>query len=300
VSYAENDSMNQVYLCYSHDDDKIAGDVCEALKDHDIICWNDIDDEMARYYHLAVPGAVDYIQAVVLIFSANASNSDIVRREIELAFENSIPIIVFDADGSSLVGELEFFLSRAPRIDATSNIHHAAGLLADDLNRMSVNLDSPAVFKPDITIEGMVKPKASFSDKSMNIKSSKYVYLSYDDADLEFIASQIQQLKVMGVNFKHQIDSKISGSSLLAAFISKNSYKSSKIKSDITEAISNDVGIMLIHLDDSKPDFGRMFNLKYGSKLKKAIKYSIHKQDMDELAYIDKCDEIFQLFGVKK
>lgn len=292
--------MNPVYLCYSYDDVKIAGDVCEALKGHDIICWNDLDDEMARYYHLAVPGAVEYIQVVVLIFSSNASNSDRVKREIELAFQNTLPIIVFDADGSPLEGGLEFFLIRAPRIDASSNIHHAVGLLADDLNHLAVNLHSPAIYKPDITREGMVKPKAFYSAKNMNIKASQYVYLSYDDADLKFIASQIKQFKGMGVNFKHQLDSKIKNSSLLIVFISKDTYKSSKIKSDITEAISNDVGILLIHLDESEPDFGRMFNLKYGSRFRNAIKYSFYKSQLDELTYIGKCEEIFELFGVKK
>ena len=260
---------HNVYISYSIKDAEIAMQVSEAIESNDVKCWIDTRDLEAQKDTIEqTVNAIESAENVVLIYSKNAMESVKVNNEISIAISKKKEIIVVNVDGSSE--------------------------------------------GPDFYI-GANKPKAKFSGTSDKFKleipslnvyekhsTSKYLYLSYDNADLDYIASQIQQYKVMGVNFKHQLDSKIDDSSLLVVFISKDSCNSSKIKEDIIRAISNDVGILLIHLDGSQLDFGRIFNIKYGSKFKKAIKYSIFKRELDELGYIDKCDEIFQMFGVKE
>ena len=268
----KGDIMNhEVYISYSKKDSEIAMQVCEAIESNDIKCWiasRDLEAQKDPFEQTV--NAIESAENVVLIYSKNAMESKNVSNEISFALSNKINVIPLNIDGSSE--------------------------------------------GPDFYI-GANKPKAKFrgtSDKfkleipSLNVNEnidknspSEYVYLSYDGEDLEFMKSQINQYKSMGVNFKHQVASKIEDSTLLVVFISQNSNKSSKIKDDIIKAISNKIGILLIHLDDAEPDFGRIFNLKYGSKFKKSIKYSIFKPELDELSYIEKCDEIFQLFGVK-
>ena len=287
-----------IYLCYSNKDYDIAVDVCKDLEQYSIEVWNDSRDDTAKYYTLDIACATDYVELIVLLFSSNANESDYVKKDIQLAFTHQIPVIVLNLDGSSYQSELQFFLGVSHQIIVYDGIHNAIELLAEDISRISHNPDRPAVFKPRIGIEGVNKPKAVFLNN--NDFTYSYAYLSYDDADLDFIDSQIQQYEFMGVNFKHQNGPIIKGSSLLVAFISKKSCKSQKIKNDIKRAVSRDIGILMIHLDDAEPDFGKMFENHYGSKFRNALKYSIYKQEMDELTYIDKCDEIFQLFGVKK
>ncbi len=300
ISIIKGEIMNpNIYLCYSQKDFDIAVDVCSELEQYGIEVWNDSRDDTAKYYTLDVAGATDYIELIVLLFSGNVNESDYVKKEIELAFTHQIPVIVLNLDGSPYQSELQFFLGNSHQIIVYDGIHNAVELLVEDISRISHNPDRPALFKPRIGIEGENKPKAVFLNKDNDFASS-YVYLSYDDADLEFIESQIMQYEFMGVNFHHQNGPIIKGASLLVAFISEKSCKSSKIKNDIKRAVTRDVGILMIHLDDAEPDFGKMFENHYGSKFRNAIKYSIYKQEMDELTYIDKCDEIFQLFGVKK
>jgi hypothetical protein len=261
---------HNVYILYSNKDAEIAMQVCEAIESNDIKCWiasRDLDAQKDTIEQMA--NAVESAEHVVLIFSKNALKSHEV--EFAIGLSRTKDLIVLNVDGANLGPDI--FLG----------------------------MDKPkAVFKGTSDKFELKIPSLNVNETITKNSTSKYVYLSYDDSDLEYIASQIKQYKGMGVNFKHQIDSKIKDSSLIMVFISKDSSKSSKIREDIKSAISNDVGILLIHLDESEPDFGRMFNLKYGSKLKKAIKYSINKQEIDELTYIEKCDEIFQLFGVKK
>ena len=292
---------HEVYICCSDEDRKITKQVCEIFELNNITYWiasgDGISDENSMQNRI---DAINSAEKIVLILSRKAQESGKVLTDVDIAFSNLKPVIIFNVDNCSLNEEFRFFLAASPEINAGSNFHEALVLLVHGLKGDSYTPYVPDSFKPPQP-KGMAKPKASFSTKALKYRSTPpYIYLSYDDADLEFIASQIQQYKSMGVNFKHQIDSKIHDSSLLVVFISKDSCKSSKIKGDISKAISNDVGILMIHLDDAEPDFGRIFNLKYGSKFKNAVKYSIYKSELDELAYLDKCDEIFQLVGVKK
>ena len=289
-----------VYICFCDEDSKIAKHVCEIFELNNITYWFAGDGNNNGNSVQNRTDAIRGAEKIVLILSGRAQESAKVLTEIDIAFSNMKSIIIFNNDKCSLKDEFRFFLAASPEIRAYSNFHESLVLLVYALKGDSYTPYVPENFRPPQP-KGMAKPKASFSNKTLKYRSTPpYVYLSYDDADLEFMKSQIQQYEMMGVNFTHKTDYKINDSSLLIVFISKDSCKSSKIKDDIIKAISNDVGILLIHLDDAEPDFGRIFNLKYSSKLKNAVKYSIHKQEMDELTYIDKCDEIFQLFGVKK
>ena len=65
-----------VYLCYCFEDEDIAVEICEDLEQHDIEVWNNPRDEISKYYTLNTMDAIDYIEVVVLVFSAPANQSD--------------------------------------------------------------------------------------------------------------------------------------------------------------------------------------------------------------------------------
>ena len=286
---------HDVYICYSSKDSEIANRVCEALEKSNIKCWiAPRNVEVGKDFSSQIKEAIESSKIVVLISSRNAYESHFVKEEIKYGDNIDKSIFVVNTDGCLPPDDFELSFRNVAGIsdyDQQDSLKH----LANSIEHMFTE----GIYKPDAYTTGIDKSKAIFSNKNNKFGPS-FIYLSYDNADLEFIESQIQQFKFMDVNFMHQIGSKIKDSALLVVFISKDSCSSSKIKDDIKKAVSGDIDILLIHLDDCEPDFGRMFNLKYGSKFEKAVKYSIYKSELDELAYIDKFDEIFQMFGVKK
>ena len=290
---------HEVFISYSSKDSEIATKICEILEVNDVKCWfrqRDLKDN--ANYDLEVENAIVNSRAVVLVSSASSFESDSVRNDINVAYSSDVPIVSFKIDDfQDFLQDPLFFLSVLQWIDGYPDVENSYVDLVMDVKKiLEPGVPSPAVFKSPHQITGV----NNLTDDELKDPSSfPYVYLSYDDIDLDLIAPQINQYESLEVNFTHDDDSQIEDCALLVAFISKDSRKSSKIKDDLIKAISNSIDILLIHTDDAEPDFGRLFKLRYGSKLKKAIKFSIFKSDLDELTYAEKCDEIFQLFGVK-
>ncbi len=76
----------------------------------DILPGHDWAESILR----AVAGA----RVVVLIFSASANNSPQVRREIERAVHNEVPIIPFRIEDTTPSESLEYFISTPHWLDA--------------------------------------------------------------------------------------------------------------------------------------------------------------------------------------
>ena len=290
---------HDVYICYSTEDSEIANRVCEVLEQNNIRCWiyprNGISNED---FSKQIRNAVKNSKIVLLIFSTNSFKSHLIMNEIDMAFSSSIPVISFRIDEQDFQENNYFSLTVNHWIDGYPDIENSN--LVIDLKELlgNENHDMPTLYKPQEEIKGINNSILNENDSIENYSTSPYIYLSYDDKDLNFINGQINQYESQDVNFKEGDDYHIKDSALLVAFISKNSHKSSKIKNDIVKAISENVDILLVHLDDVKPDFGRLFRLRYGSKFKNSIKYSILKYELDEITYINKYSEIFKLYGV--
>ncbi len=102
---------HEVYISYD-DEDKLAADaIVHALEENNIKCWirsrdaEGKDEEMNK----ALVGS----QVMVLVYSTNAINSNRVYSDSNIAFEEEIPICVFNIDNSKLSGGLEFYLNNA-------------------------------------------------------------------------------------------------------------------------------------------------------------------------------------------
>lgn len=297
---------HDVYICYSNKDREIADRVCESLEAENFSCWiaprNISSDES---FSDQIFAAIKDAKSFLLIFSDDAQKSIYVKREVEAAFSNNAPIIAVNIDGAVPEGDLAFLLSKAYWISASSDsIDEISKQLAEDLNVLLTEVLKAAYYKEKPRTEGIVKHKPEFYGENENVKRQypkhAFIYLSYEKADLDFVNAQISQYESQEINFDHKNIDKIKDSSLLVVFVSKNSHKSSNIKKDVVNAISNGINILLVYLDDVEVNFGRLFKLRYASNFRDSIKFSIPKYEMDELSYIDKYDEIFQLYGVKK
>ena len=136
--------------------------------------------------------------------------------------------------------------------------------------------------------KGIYKQEDPFSGIAA---SSFNIYLSYDDDDWEFVDTQMKQYENQGIDFDCNDTGKIPYSSLVVAFISRNSNQSLDMLEDVRKASHHDKRILLIYIDDVLCDFA--------DKLGDSRMFSIYKYRLSELEYIDRYKEIFQLYGFK-
>lgn len=112
---------HDVYVCYDDKDQEIANKICNRLERKRYSCWlksrdvgvGNVIDEMME--------AINNSILMVLVYSENSKNSNFVNTEVDFAFGENKPIIVYNIDGSNLDGGLEFFLKNQPMVEAFPN-----------------------------------------------------------------------------------------------------------------------------------------------------------------------------------
>ena len=107
----------EVYVCYDEEDKQVAEDVYSALKNRKLQCWmksQDVKEDVVK----EMMEAINNSYVMVLIYSARSKFSDYVNTEVDMAFSNKIPIMVFRTDDSKIDGALEFFLKQQPKFNA--------------------------------------------------------------------------------------------------------------------------------------------------------------------------------------
>ena len=86
-----------VFITHSSLDYKKARAVVDALEKHGIRCWiSERDIGAGDNYGDAIVDAIESAEAMVLVFSANANNSEEIKKEIALASQRKITVIPFD------------------------------------------------------------------------------------------------------------------------------------------------------------------------------------------------------------
>ena len=112
--FKKNDT---VYIAYDREDENIALSVCEVLEYNGLTCWLKSRDSFGNDVSEVIKAIRDSGLCVV-IYSENSKDSRFVANEVDTAFSESVPLCVFKTDPAPIKGSLEFFLSRAPRIEA--------------------------------------------------------------------------------------------------------------------------------------------------------------------------------------
>ncbi len=112
---------HDIFVSHSNKD-KIAADAVVAhLERAGLRCWCAPRDILpgASWASSIVQGISDS-KAMVVIFSANANQSDHIRREVERAVNHGIPIVPVRIENVLPQGDLEYFLSSSHWMDAIS------------------------------------------------------------------------------------------------------------------------------------------------------------------------------------
>jgi len=121
-----------VFISYSSKDSKIAMRICEAIEQRGLACWISSRDVAAGdNYQESIVRAIGKAGLMVLVFSANANNSDEIKKELSLASRSDVIVIPARIEDITPSGAFAFELSTRQWIDLFLNWEDALDRLAD-------------------------------------------------------------------------------------------------------------------------------------------------------------------------
>ena len=144
---------HDVYICYDDKDQITANAICHVLEENKIKCWLKTRDLGVNHLVDGIMEAIHESNAMVLIFSSHSKNSNFVNTEVDIAFTEDIPILVFKIDESKLDGGLEFFLNNKHWLDAYPDPEVKFESLIRDTSKL---LGKP-ISKPIVANEKIIK-----------------------------------------------------------------------------------------------------------------------------------------------
>lgn len=110
---------HDVFVSYSSLDKEAAQAICHILEQNEIRCWMAPRDiQPGSEYGDIIDDAIKNCTIVVVLFSETASNSQWVKGELNIAFEEQKTIIPFRLDKTPLQGQNRVILSQKHWIDA--------------------------------------------------------------------------------------------------------------------------------------------------------------------------------------
>ena len=109
----------QIFIIHSPEEDGVASALCRALEEGSVSCWRSRSDNL-RNAKGASAKVINNSDAVVLILSSVIKGSAQVKWEVESAAKAGKEIIPFRIDTTPLPKYLEFYLSTAHWLDATT------------------------------------------------------------------------------------------------------------------------------------------------------------------------------------
>ena len=84
----------KIFITYSSKDQKVSTTICRALEQRGIVCWiSSRDVKPGQNYQEQIVKAIRSAKVMVLVFTANANNSNEIKKELALASQNSLIVI---------------------------------------------------------------------------------------------------------------------------------------------------------------------------------------------------------------
>lgn len=153
-------SENDVYICYSKEDDLTADAICHVLESNGMKCWFKKRDFKVSDSIQKVKDAIKNSKSVVLVYSEDAKKSNFVKTEAEIAHSENIPRVCFKIDESS--GDEFKSLEDAHWLEAFPNPGKTFKDLVIDVSKtIGHDIDDPVVSKEyeDLKIEKKTEEK---------------------------------------------------------------------------------------------------------------------------------------------
>lgn len=164
--------MHDVFISYSHKDEKIREAVCQKLESEGIKCWYAPRDiQPGGEWADAITLALKQCKVMILIFTDRSNNSAQVLREVGLAVDFRKKIIPFNCDESVPTGSMQYYLSTLHWLDASEDSEAPL----DDLTELTKKyLSGEQETKNQVPPE----PKGTISKKTLLIIISILVLLN--------------------------------------------------------------------------------------------------------------------------
>jgi len=84
----------QVFISHARQDARAAQTICNALEQRGFGCWIAARDvEAGENFQVSIVRAIRAAKVLILVFSANANNSDEIKKEVVLAGQNRLVVI---------------------------------------------------------------------------------------------------------------------------------------------------------------------------------------------------------------
>jgi TIR domain-containing protein len=84
----------QIFITYSSKDQKVARTICTALENRGLACWiSSRNVKPGQNYQEQIVKAIRAARVMVLVFTANANNSNEIKKELALASQNNLVVI---------------------------------------------------------------------------------------------------------------------------------------------------------------------------------------------------------------
>jgi hypothetical protein len=84
----------QIFITYSSKDQKVARTICAALESRGLACWiSSRNVKPGQNYQEQIVKAIRAAKIMVLVFTANANNSNEIKKELALASQNDLVVI---------------------------------------------------------------------------------------------------------------------------------------------------------------------------------------------------------------
>ena len=128
---------HDVFISYSSRDKTVADAICATLEQRHVRCWiaprdaqpgNDWSESIAR--------AIKVSRIMVLVFSGHANSSEQIKRELNLAVEDSVKIVPFRVEDVPLSESLKYYIGTPHWLDALTppleaHLHRLAAQLRE-------------------------------------------------------------------------------------------------------------------------------------------------------------------------
>ena len=84
----------KIFITYSSKDQKVARTICTALENRGLACWiSSRNVKPGQNYQEQIVRAIRSSRVMVLVFTANANNSNEIKKELALASQNNLVVI---------------------------------------------------------------------------------------------------------------------------------------------------------------------------------------------------------------
>lgn len=311
------------FVSYAHRDYEIVYEEIERFHNQGLNIWYDEGIAPGNEWLAEIGEALNDASLFIVFISNNSVGSRYVRKEITFAIKNDIPFIAIHIEKTNLPIQLDLALGDLQAIlkygmnekeyyrrytKAFNRIMRDYGIRLKRVESLAKSSSKKEVMdvSPDVVKLGEVILEEASKEVGKEVPElplqaysgdEPYIFVSYSHSDSSDIFPDLKRFNDLGYNiwydegiapgidWDNELEEALSNSSLLVAFISKNSVASSYIRNELNFAISNNIPIVPIYLQETELPAG--FKLRL-SNLQSIFKYSLPYED-----YVSMCGRAF-------